>query len=162
MTETNESEEVPVLVTPSELKAMVAAAVAEAMGPIDSEVAQDKAAMLDVGADESVRIHEDPGSGFAHAMIPLSLIDFNDLRQRPAEELEADHPQVQELKESYLSTGGKLFRKILVYRKDDRYMLLKGHVRVAALRAAGEDLIMAYIMPYKPPRAQEIDWVNGF
>lgn len=106
----------------------------------------------------------DPGTGYAFGFIALEDIDFNPRSKRSAAELKPSADELAPLVQDVEARGG-IVRPLLVYRnkkQPGRYVLVKGHRRVAALRALDEELVQAYIMPAKPPAALEEEWVNGF
>lgn len=111
--------------------------------------------------NEGSHLYMDPMSGYSFCMIPLEKIDYNPLSRRTEEELKEDSEGIKKLVVDIKKKGG-LNRPLLVYRKNDRYMLVKGARRLAALRAMGEELTHAYVMPAKPPIDMEERWVNGY
>lgn len=151
------------------MKAAVADAVAahaeairaEIEAQVEEQQAAVKAQQLGKAAGEGTRLHMDPGAGYEFAMIPLDRVDFNPLSLRKEDELTADAPGIPELAQEIQQRGG-LLRPLLVYRKDDRYMLVKGARRLVALRSLGEEIVHAYILPAKPPIGMEGSWVNGY
>lgn len=124
---------------------------------------QEKLKMSVVGTalNEGSQLYLDPGTGYEFALVSLDKIDFNPLSRRTEEELSPDAPGIKQLIEDIKKKGG-LNRPLLVYRKNNRYMLVKGAKRLAALRAMGEELNHAYILPAKPPIDMEERWVNGY
>lgn len=152
-----------------QIKEAVAAALSakeeeiEARLRSEMEREQEKLKMSIVGTalNEGSQLYMDPGTGYEFAIVNLDHIDFNPLSRRTKEELAPDSPGIKQLIEDIKKKGG-LNRPPLVYRKGDRYMLIKGARRVAALRAMGEQLNHVYILPAKPPIDMEERWVNGY
>ncbi len=106
----------------------------------------------------------DSGEGYAFGMIEIDLIDYNPKTDRTEDELSKDSEDLAPLIADVEKRGG-IIRPLLVYRnkkKPGRYVLIKGHRRLAALKALDEELVQAYIMPAKPPASLEDQWVNGF
>lgn len=115
--------------------------------------------------NEGSHLYLDPGSGYEFCMVSLDKIDYNPLSRRTPEELEPENDGIKSLIRDIKRKGG-LNRPLLVYREkgenEGRYMLIKGARRLAALRAMGEELTHAYVMPAKPPIDMEERWVNGY
>jgi hypothetical protein len=156
-------------VSEQQLQEMIAAAVeaktAELRAEVESTVENardhERMAQLSMAAQEGAVMHMDPGVGYEFAVIPLDKVDFNPLSRRPEEELDSEHIGIRQLAKD-IETRGGLSRPLLVYRKGERYMLVKGSRRLAALRRLGEELAHAYILPAKPPMSVEETWVNGY
>lgn len=154
-------------VTEEQLAEMIAKAVEEKASAIRSEIEtqievqqeQEHMRMINAAAWERERVAVDPGTGYQYATIELAKVQYNPMSKRTKEELQPD--KVQDLAEDIKAKGG-LIRPLLVYRKDDGYVLVKGARRLAALRSMGEESVHAYILPMKPPFAQEESWVNGY
>lgn len=113
---------------------------------------------------DGAALQGDSGEGFVYGFIAVDAIDYNRLTKREEADLAADAADLQPLVEDVAARGG-IIRPLLVYRnkkEPGRYVLVKGHRRLAALKALGEELVQAYVMPAKPPLAMEEEWVNGF
>lgn len=171
MTEVTEPELLSI--TREELNAMINAAVdakaeairAEITTEVETQLSGERAEQLGSAINESAVIRMDPGTGYEYALVNLDLIDNNPVSRRTPEELLPEDPGIQELIRQIVLRGG-LTRPLLVYRQkgeaEGRYMLVKGHRRLAALRAMGQELVHAYILPAKPPLSMEERWVNGY
>jgi hypothetical protein len=128
---------------------------------IESLGISEKQAYLSKAASEGSVLHTDPGNGYEFAVINLSKIEFNEYSRRTPDELDPETDGIKELATEIKAKGG-LVRPLLVYRKDDGYVLVKGARRLVALRSMGEELTHAYILPAKPPFGIEDTWVNGY
>lgn len=154
---------------PEEIQALVDKAIAaktdelrsEVRAELDHQNEHERMTMMSKAANEGNRLYMDPGTGYEYAIIPLDKVDYNPLSRRSKDELDPKSPGMKKLQEDIKAKGG-LNRPLLVYRKGDRYMLVKGSRRLAALRAMGEELNHAYILPAKPPMDMEENWVNGY
>lgn len=143
----------------------IAAAVSEAVEKtrqeMEEKIVLERMHLMDPTHTEGATLLLDNGVGYTYAHVPLDKIASNPLSERAESDLDPETLAMQELITGIRASGG-LNRSLLVYRKDDGYMLVKGARRVAALRAMGEEVAPAYIMPYKPPEAMEREWVNGY
>lgn len=154
---------------PEEIQALVDEAVAVKTDELRDEIEAklrreqdiERGDSLNKAIKEGVQLYMDPGSGYEFAIIPLDKIDYNPVSRRSEEELDPESEGIKELQEQIKSKGG-LLRFPLVYRKNDRYVLVKGARRIAALRGLEEELIHAWILPGKPPMDMEERWVNGY
>lgn len=154
---------------PEEIQELINQAVAakteelrvEVRAELDHQNEHERMTMMAKAANEGNRLYMDPGSGYEYAIIPLDKVDFNPLSRRTEDELNPESPSIQRLQKDIQSKGG-LNRPLLVYRKDDRYILVKGARRLIALKSMGEELQHAYILPAKPPLDMEENWVNGY
>lgn len=139
----------------AELRAELAATVEETQ-------TRERMQVLNAAAYETTRLYTDPGTGYEYALIHLNTIEYNPISRRTEEELSPDDVGIKTLVEEIKLRGG-LVRPLLVYRKgDNKYMLVKGARRLAALRAMNEEMAHAYILPAKPPLGMEQSWVNGY
>lgn len=154
---------------PEEIQALINEAVAAKTEELRDELEAklrrehdvERGDSLNKAIKEGVQLYMDPGSGYEFAIIALSKIDYNPVSRRTKEELDPQSEGIKTLKKEIKAKGG-LNRFPLVYRKDDRYMLIKGAKRVAALKSLGEELTHAWILPAKPPMDMEERWVNGY
>lgn len=156
-------------ITEKQLQDMITAAIsskteeltAAVQSQVERQLETEKGRNLNKAIQEGVQLYMDPGNGYEFAIVPLSKIDFNPLSRRTADELDPKSMGIKKLKKDIQVKGG-LNRFPLVYRKDDRYVLIKGAKRVVALRELGEELTHAWILPAKPPMDMEEGWVNGY
>lgn len=149
----------------SAVQAAITAHTAELRSEIQAQAeaqnSNEKAELLNSAVNEGAILYMDPGTGYEYALVHLDKIDYNPLSRRSEDELDPNSASIQALKADIVKAGG-LTRKLLVYRKGDRYMLVKGARRLAALRALDEEITHAYILPAKPPIDMEERWVNGY
>jgi len=165
-------------VTEEQLQAMVDRAVQDAMAARTQQLVEQavqakndeiqervleatRAKAMSDAASVDVRMEVDSGTGYQYALINLDLIDYNRLSRRTEEELDPNSISVKKLAKDIEVQGG-IIRPLLVYRQNGRYILVKGHRRLAALRSLNEEVTRAYILPAKPPIGDEEQWVNGY